>query len=476
MHKYCSNCFQKSFFKLKRSNKLRSRYDCNHCGIEHAECSILGCDAMALASKLGKDGKVEKLEIANFLCAEHNGAIRNFQTVNERISSLELYEKLMKRRSRNWKSIAIKTGSVVVVAALTFFTAGQAAPLIAAKAGSLGLLGAAGTGTAIVTLKGAALASASLAAIGGSVAGGIAIITAVGAAFGAWKGGALAQGYFGDVHPFKIRRVKNGDSSKPAIIFINGFMSELEQNRSEWLNLVKQKYPDRIAYEVEWETKKLKDWYRILKSPTAFLKFVAKKSPKRGLFAFISGGADLADSPFHQAMYKAQVTGLLLADAIARTPVEQQFSIMGHSLGARVAYYSLLALAQSEGYKNGLNRVHEVHFFGGAVGANEKELKNINRLCIRQINNYYSMNDLVLKHLYKGATVLMSEPIGRSSIIGVKNVKNHDVTSLVHGHRDYIIHADQYLYVRKYQTKGSRAASVKKSSVSRSDKIKKSAA
>jgi hypothetical protein len=53
-------------------------------------------------------------------------------------------------------------GGVVAAGALGF----AAAPAVAAFAGSMGLLGAAGTGTAIHTLSGAALTSASLSAVG----------------------------------------------------------------------------------------------------------------------------------------------------------------------------------------------------------------------------------------------------------------------------------------------------------------------
>ncbi|WP_412463320.1 DUF726 domain-containing protein [Halobacteriovorax sp. RT-2-6] len=466
MHKYCSNCFQKSHFKMKEKKKFSNdTYTCNNCATEQVTCSITSCDAMALTTKLDKNGKQEKMKIADYFCAEHKGGIRNFKTVNKQISSLDKYESFMKRRSWNWRTITIGAGSAVAVAAVTFFTAGAAAPVVAAKAGSMGVLGAAGTGTAIASLSGAALASASLAAIGGSVAGGIAIFTATGAAFGAWKGGAIAQGYFGDINPFKIRKVKNGDKSKPALIFINGFMSNLEMNRKEWLMLIKEKYPDRIAYEVEWESKKLKDWSNMVKSPSALLRFIGKRGFKKTILAILNAGADIADSPFYQAMYKAQATGQVLAELIARTPTDQKFTLMGHSLGARTAYFTLLSLSKSENNKNAFNKIHEVHFFGGAVGANEKELKEIKKLNIYKIHNYYSMNDLVLKNLYQGVTGLTSKPIGRNKIKGIKNLINHDVTNWVPGHQEYIYYADEYLEVSSSSSFKCRKRSIKKNNL-----------
>ena len=79
----------------------------------------------------------------------------------------------------------IIAGSVVLV------TGGMAAPAIAAAMGGAGLLGAAGTGTLISTLHGCALTSASLASVGGTVAGGTAVITGAGTAVATATGAAI---------------------------------------------------------------------------------------------------------------------------------------------------------------------------------------------------------------------------------------------------------------------------------------------
>ncbi len=68
---------------------------------------------------------------------------------------------------------------------------GVAAPAIAAAMGGAGLLGAAGTGTLISTLQGCALTSASLASVGGSVAGGTAAITGASAVAGTAAGAVV---------------------------------------------------------------------------------------------------------------------------------------------------------------------------------------------------------------------------------------------------------------------------------------------
>ena len=77
------------------------------------------------------------------------------------------------------KSTKIFTGAVIggVVAAI-------AAPFLLPALGAAGLLGAAGIGTAINALSGAALTSASRAVVTGTVAGTFAVVAAAGAVIG----------------------------------------------------------------------------------------------------------------------------------------------------------------------------------------------------------------------------------------------------------------------------------------------------
>jgi len=67
------------------------------------------------------------------------------------------------------------------------------APIVLPALGAAGILGAAGTGTAIATLEGAALVSASTACITGTVAGTTAVIAGTSAAAGAVIGNKVAD-------------------------------------------------------------------------------------------------------------------------------------------------------------------------------------------------------------------------------------------------------------------------------------------
>ena len=68
-----------------------------------------------------------------------------------------------------------------------------AAPFVLPILGTAGLLGAAGTGTAISTLSGAALTNASCAAVTGTIAGTSAVVTTAGAVVGGVAGAACGS-------------------------------------------------------------------------------------------------------------------------------------------------------------------------------------------------------------------------------------------------------------------------------------------
>ena len=85
-----------------------------------------------------------------------------------------------------WKVAAV-IGSGIVGSVLCVV----AAPVVLPALGAAGLLGAAGTGTAIASLSGAALTSASCAAITGTIAGSTAVVATGGAVAGA-IGGKIA--------------------------------------------------------------------------------------------------------------------------------------------------------------------------------------------------------------------------------------------------------------------------------------------
>lgn len=177
-------------------------------------------------------------------------------------------------------------------------------------------------------------------------------------------------------------------------------------------------------------------------SGVAFQKYI-KELMKRGSksFAkkltplnFAAAISEIIDNPWHTSMLKASMTGILLADLIARTNQKEGFILMGHSLGSRVIYYLLNAISTKD-----KSPIEDVYLLGGAVDRKDKKgwqtaLKAVNG----KLYNCYSENDSVLKILYQGANALLSSPIGLDDIEVIDpKLKNVDTTSIVSGHLKY---------------------------------------
>ena len=288
------------------------------------------------------------------------------------------------------------------------------------------------------------MTSTSLAALGpGGVAGGMVCISATGVALGATRGAVISNNYFGAIKNFKITKVRNG--SGPALIFINGFLSQKNQDSSDWIKAVSKKYPSNPYYYVNWESSSLYKMGSLIGKGVggaAFKKFITELM-KRGSKSFTKKlnplnwaqtVAELIGNPWHTSMVKAQMTGILLADLIARTNNPDGFILMGHSLGSRVIYYLLNALSTKD-----TSHIKAVYLLGGAV--DRKDIKGweaASKAVSGKIVNCYSNNDNTLKYLYNSANAFTSSPIGLGDIEFSDNkIINKDVTPLVSGHMQY---------------------------------------
>ena len=356
----------------------------------------------------------------NELCAEHDGTVASFAKLDLKIDNITDYKKLFEREKYNLskagKYAGMGVAGVVSVAGVAV-TAGAGAAPIAATLGNLGLLGAAGTGTAISTLSGAALTSASLAAIGGSVAAGTAIISASGLALGGAMGGVIANKYHGEDKSFAISKLRDA-SSKTQTIFINGFTQEKEVDFLDWQCGQLACDNTHTMYSVNWASKTNAALGK------AFAQGVGSQAAKKVVIALAKAGGkktasklnplgwlalinDLAGNPWHNSMFRAAQAGVQLAEAISRTK-GQKFNLVGHSLGCRVIYYALEALASKDECF-----INDVILLGGAVGKDDTEgwnkaLKSVGG----QLYNCHSKQDQVLSIIYKTANAGLSDPIG----------------------------------------------------------------
>lgn len=458
MEKYCSWCFQKTNHKLYEKNYItRNIYICENCLNHTLECRW--CDNMAMGkpnidtiNNLDRDfADTIGDKWDNELCAEHDGTIASFKNLSMQLDDIKDFGKIFERNSLNLGRIgkisAITLGTAAVFTPVAFLSA----PALASALGTAGLLGAASTGTAISTLSGAALTSASLAAIGGgSMLTGTVFVAATGLALGGYKGAVIGNSYFGEIENFKIIK-KNEGKTNHNIIYINGFLSQEEENFEDWIDNINEEFLDSACYGVTWESKNKYElgssFTKDLSGKVAFefAKKYAQRSSKNPniLLKVVNSISDLISNPWHSAMVKSVMTGILIADLISRTK-DQTFTLMGHSLGCRVIYYILETL----GTRN-KKFIKDVYLLGGAVDRNdirgwEKAVESVQG----KIYNCYSKNDNILKYLYKGANLKFSDPIGSGEIkFKSPHISNFDCSEIIDGHMKWKKNFDKVLNI-----------------------------
>lgn len=444
--RWCSWCYQLTKHRrLRKGLLLRNDYVCGQCGNHTVNCRAPKCTNMACGSFLPqKPGMFEKVKhsTCNQFCSVHNGAIADFEKVHSSITDLSEYQQLLTREAFNYSKAGQICVGAVAAAAIVAPVALVAAPAIASAIGSIGVLGAASTGTAISSLSGAALTSASIAALGGSVAGGTFVVTAAGTALGAWQGGLIANAYAKEVKGFEVRKISQGVRKGPAIVCIDGFLTQGAKGLEEdWRAGLSSAFPENPWYHIGWESKALADLGECVigslhRSGFPVLVNLAKKAMQKppGGITQVFSAFQLARNPWHVAMVKSMMTGALIADMLCRTTQKRNFILIGHSLGARVIFYALQALATRTGRKN----IAHAILLGGAVGRARRHWELATEAVSGKIINCFSQRDDVLKCLYKFGTAFSSKPVGRgpiqSSTLGIVNV---NVTDLVSGHTDY---------------------------------------
>jgi hypothetical protein len=438
---HCSWCFHKTRHKHVGKNKVgRAVFECGKCSQRTLVCMAPGCYELARG-----EGMVDDV-----FCAAHAGEIAGFNNLTMKLEDIDEYPKLFEREVSNLgkatKIGAIATGTGLVVAPLAFL----GAPFVGGAIGVqfFGLSGAAATSKGLATLGLGALSAGGL-----GMAGGTAVVTGVGAALGGAASGAVANAYWGDVQGFKITRLKEGRG--PSVLVINGWLTEKAKNlEREWLNGLGKFYGANPWYLVEWENKRLRDLGKLsvdsggqAAALAALAKMAAQASSKATGPMEIAQAAllavRLAKNPWHVAFFKSAQTGVLLADAISRTPTRKKYVLMGHSLGAKVVVHCLQALGDQ-----GKPRIKSAHLLGGAIGTGKSETWKAAAAAVSDtINNYYSKNDDVLRVLYNAArTFVGTPPIGRNRIRWQPDkISNIDVTEWVGSHNEYKQQAVHFL-------------------------------
>ncbi|WP_409141824.1 DUF726 domain-containing protein [Cellulosimicrobium sp. RS] len=398
---WCSSCFTKTEHrKSNRPNGQMPVYVCQSCGAPTLPCVAPGCENMAVRER-------GAIRVPQY-CAEHRHDIPGFEKAQGSFGELHDYEDFLKYEKPDLgKASKIAAVSVVGVAAAAPMAL-LAAPAIGGAIGSLGMFG--GLSGAAATSHGLALLGGGTLAAGGlGMAGGTAVVTAVGAAVGGTLGASVSNAYVREDKSFRIELLRPGKGGVPVLV-ANGFLTEGDQEKwGGWKKIVDDRYPDSPVYRVRWGAKELKDFGAMgiglagRAGASTAVRGAAAAANKAGakLFgstftpAFIA--SDLAKNPWHVAKNRADKTGVIVADLLARTDADA-YVLIGHSLGARV----MAVATETLGTRSGPPRIQAVHLLGAAIGA-KSNWGPLTAAVEDAVYGYHSTNDAVLKYVYRVA-------------------------------------------------------------------------
>jgi hypothetical protein len=433
---YCSFCMEYSTHAFVKRPSRRRIYICRNCGNPGSRCPVVKCQNLARYPIVPTPFKEVIKGVSLFHCAEHDHTIPAFDTVWDDFDEITDCEEWLRFSKPNMAKYSKVTAGVAAGVVLVAPLALISAPAVGGAIGVLkGLSGAAATSHGLAVLGGGSLAAGGL-----GMAGGTAVITATGGALGGVLGATTATAYARHDKDFKIKKVKEG--AGPSVLFTNGFLTKDQDHKIEWDAILSTKYSENPWYRVQWDssTRKALGVYMglgpakgaAIGAVGGMAKQATKTAVKKvpGLWGPLAAHG-LATNPWFVAKCQASMTAAILADFIART--NDQFILVGHSLGAKVMGEAAMALGKGDGFPE--YKIKEMHLLGAALDK-KADWYSIENAVEDTVYNYYSRHDPVLK-FFKLAN-------GNSGAVGLEGVngaypKIVDVNAsrYVRGHREY---------------------------------------
>jgi len=230
----------------------------------------------------------------------------------------------------------------------------------------------------------------------------------------------------------------------PAIVIINGFMSEKEESAEDWLEVVDELYPLNQVIRVKWKAGNLKDMMfekgAVPETPIsnsgklgAVGAILARTNIMAMAATFGAVAVNKIGGHWKKSFYETRHVAHDLAKKIEETPELNNCILMGHSLGGRILRHTLNELVTP-------NIVSVAYIFAGAVSSQSDEWQPLvtkhNKL---KLINCMSKSDYVLKSAYKAGTLWDHEPAGLAPILENthKFILNLDVTKYASGHMNF---------------------------------------
>lgn len=427
---WCSGCFADvDHRKVKDPAGPLPAYLCTNCGSPTLPCADPRCDNMAIRAK-------GAIAVPRY-CAEHRHEIPGFEKARSKIDALEDYQEFLAHDkpnlSRTTKLVGVGLAGLATGGAAAF----AAAPAIGGAVGSLvgGYSGAAAGSYGLALLGGGSLAAGGLGMAGGTI-----VVSGVGGALGGSIGASITNAYIREDKSFRIEKLQDGPGVP--VIVCNGFLCESGTGWGEWQEVVAKRYSDSPVYRVHWGSKELKDlgilagFGAVKVAAPAALRQAAMAATKAGAQRLgplgpVLVAAGLAKNPWHVAKNRADKTGVVVADLLARTSADS-YVLVGHSLGAR----AMVVAAQTLATKADGPRIQAVHLLGAAIGA-KGDWGDLTTGIDDAVYNYHSTHDHVLKYLYAVAQAGQGAAGFKGFTTSNEKLKNIDVSDQVDRHSEY---------------------------------------
>lgn len=126
--------------------------------------------------------------------------------------------------------------------------------------------------------------------------------------------------------------------------------------------------------------------------------------------------------------------GSVLAEILIKRHIGvRPISLIGFSLGARVIFYALVALAKAKAF----GIVQDVYLMGATLTAPLKVWRSVRGVVAGRFVNAFARNDWVLGYLFRATTGGLSAVAGLRPVVNVPNIENVDLTEIVVGHLSY---------------------------------------
>ena len=159
---------------------------------------------------------------------------------------------------------------------------------------------------------------------------------------------------------------------------------------------------------------------------------------RRTIFASLFAGlwplgllkiARVLDNPYSVAKARSDKAGRVLAEALMqKVQGERPVTLVGYSLGARVIYQALQALAE----QNAFGLVESVVLIGLPAPCEEQDWRKARAVVAGRVINVFSQEDYILGFLYRTSS-LQYGIAGLQAVGGVDQIENYDATELMGG-------------------------------------------